>query len=469
MPNSQNPHSPIKVSKQSWLWTFISVSIVITLFFTLFKVEGQPFQWKVDAKDWTGFGQSYDNDVLEVAEKGSETQGKITKKIDKITTTQKRLQPAKTLWDWMSLFLAPATLAGLGFWFQASQEQAKAVQAKAEKERDEDRQRDDAIENYINSISDLLVGKNLSILAKQKARGMLDTQKQDLVDALDVGMDLIRARTLSIFQRFTDDKDPNRTDGKRKGSVLLFLYETGLIGKQKKDEQGQEDTEPKLFQALLSLSGADLTRANLTHANLFRADLTHANLSNADLRGATLLYANLSRAKFIGADLSNARLHSAILNAADLSGATLRGTFLRGAGFHAAILSGADLRGAFITGADLSTATLKDTIFRGADFTNANLSAADLRGADFSAANLSGAILLGVDLSSVRPGTLTQEQLEGEKQPLLCKVKLPHDIEVDPDRDCKNLLEVLQERYPKQCSNLAVAQAYVQGYVGLWT
>jgi cbb3-type cytochrome oxidase cytochrome c subunit len=73
----------------------------------------------------------------------------------------------------MSLLLAPATLASLGFWFQSSQEQAKAAkeeaakkaekaskeraeeQTRQEKERAEDRQREDALENYINSISDL--------------------------------------------------------------------------------------------------------------------------------------------------------------------------------------------------------------------------------------------------------------------------------------------------------------------------
>lgn len=31
----------------------------------------------------------------------------------------------KTLWDWMELVFVPATLAGLGFWFQAVQESTK--------------------------------------------------------------------------------------------------------------------------------------------------------------------------------------------------------------------------------------------------------------------------------------------------------------------------------------------------------
>ena len=41
------------------------------------------------------------------------------------------------------------------------------------------------------------------------------------------------------------------------------------------------------------LSGADLSRANLSRANLSGADLSRANLSGADLRGADLSRANL--------------------------------------------------------------------------------------------------------------------------------------------------------------------------------
>ncbi|MGA7933198.1 MAG: hypothetical protein WCA35_06600, partial [Kovacikia sp.] len=92
----------------------------------------------------------------------------------------------KTLWDWLVVILAPATLAGLGIWFQISQEKdrkhreliekhrdARAAklasqQAREEKarmdERAEDEQREDALAAYLAGMSDLLVGKRLSYL-----------------------------------------------------------------------------------------------------------------------------------------------------------------------------------------------------------------------------------------------------------------------------------------------------------------
>jgi len=133
---------------------------------------------------------------------------------------------------------------------EQSQAEKRELMNQHKQKRRDDRLHDKALETYINSISDLLLDKGLSILAKQNARGMLDTEQQDLLDA---GIDVIRARTLSIFRRFTDYKDSNRTDGQRKGNILIFLYETGLIRDQKVNDQGQEETEPKQIEALLSL------------------------------------------------------------------------------------------------------------------------------------------------------------------------------------------------------------------------
>ena len=86
--------------------------ILIVIAFILFRIEGKAFQWELQARDWTGFGKNYDNDVLTVTEI---TVSPGNKKTQKTITTTKRLQPSKTLWDWMSLLIAPATLAGLGF------------------------------------------------------------------------------------------------------------------------------------------------------------------------------------------------------------------------------------------------------------------------------------------------------------------------------------------------------------------
>jgi hypothetical protein len=134
----------------------------------------------------------------------------------------------------------------------------------------------------------------------------------------------------------------------------------------KNDESGEQ----------ANLYRAKLSRANLYRANLFRADLSMANLSKA----------NLSRANLSGADLSWANLSRADLSGADLSWANLSRADLSGADLYRADLSGADLSGADLSGANLYRA----------DLSGANLSGADLSGANLSGADLSGANLSGV-------------------------------------------------------------------------
>jgi len=119
-PQLLQPTQPRRALRR-WVWVVVvlgGVAVGGRLLF--FEVEGNPWQLPLKARDWTGFGESYDNNVSVVTEKGTEADGKTTKRIDKTTTTERKLQPAKTLWDWASLLLAPATLAGLGFWFQSS-------------------------------------------------------------------------------------------------------------------------------------------------------------------------------------------------------------------------------------------------------------------------------------------------------------------------------------------------------------
>jgi hypothetical protein len=62
--------------------------------------------------------------------------------------------------------------------------------------------------------------------------------------------------------------------------------------------------------------GANLSRADLSDANLSGADLSGANLSRANLSDANLYGANLSRANLSGADLSGANLSRANLSGA---------------------------------------------------------------------------------------------------------------------------------------------------------
>jgi uncharacterized protein YjbI with pentapeptide repeats len=121
---------------------------------------------------------------------------------------------------------------------------------------------------------------------------------------------LAKGRTLRVLPRL---------DGERKARVLQFLYETGLIFKDR---------------SVVDLLGADLRAANLSRANLSRANLRGADLSRANLGGANLR----------GADLNGANLREANLHWADLISANLSRTYVGRTDLSLADLTGADLR-----------------------------------------------------------------------------------------------------------------------------
>jgi len=78
--------------------------------------------------------------------------------------------------------------------------------------------------------------------------------------------------------------------------------------------------------AILADHGCWLRGEGGKRADLSGADLTRAVLTDADLSGARLTRADLTRAVLTGADLSGARLTRADLTDADLTDAVLHGT-----------------------------------------------------------------------------------------------------------------------------------------------
>jgi uncharacterized protein YjbI with pentapeptide repeats/beta-lactamase regulating signal transducer with metallopeptidase domain len=164
------------------------------------------------------------------------------------------------------------------------------------------------------------------------------------------------------------------------------------------------------------LSHADLSGANLTGTRLAGADLTEANLSGADLTNADLSHCKSTGANLSGASLHGTRLAGMDLTRVDLSGADLRGLDLKEVRLAGAALSGADLAGwdlsrqdlsrvdlsgANLTGTRLVGAVLTDANLSGANLTDTDLSHARMSGANFSGARLHGTRLVGVDLAHV--------------------------------------------------------------------
>ncbi len=373
--------------------------ILTVLFLAGISILTSIFSW-----DWTGFGSGVSQITITSASRG-------------ITTTRE-LQPGKTLWDWLGLLAALAVPVVVGFgvaWFTHSQQvrdqqiaeqraesERLAAEQRAESERlaaeqravsereiAADNQREEALQTYLDKISELLLKEHLR-----------ESQPEDEVQKI------ARIRTLTVLHRL---------DAVRKASVLQFLYEAGLITK------GAENAIIDLTGANLSradLSKRNLSRIKLNGANLTEADLTETDLSGADLHAATLSGADLTKANLSDVDLSkvdlrNARLEQTIMGNAILRGADLRrtnpppsvrlsrcvSTLILWGDLIAADLTDADLTGAFLGGFDLSGACLRRTNLTEADLTEALLTNADLSGANLSKANLTGAKSNGANLS----------------------------------------------------------------------
>src|SRR5437660_5041489 len=259
-----------------------------------------------------------------------------------ITKTEK-YQPGKTLWDWFSLLIIPTMLAAGGFLFtRAERKSADLTIAKRErvdKEIASEIARDNILEEYFDRISSLIL-----------EQGLVTHEKNHPV------ANIASTRTLTSLQRLG-------SDGKRKGNILIFIYNAKLISTS---------------HEIIVLSQANLEESDLRKANLAGANLANANLTGAKLTGAKLVDANLTGAKLTGAKIVDANLTGAKLTRADLVDANLTG----------AKLTEADLQEA-----DLFKSILAYSDLTGAILTKAKMLGVRLRGANLNRANLDGAVV----------------------------------------------------------------------------
>jgi uncharacterized protein YjbI with pentapeptide repeats len=331
-----------------------AAAVVVAAVVVLIRV-GQHYQW-------TGFGES------------------VRPKAD-----NQEIQPRKTLWDWLQLFIVPLALAAIGLWFSAQQDahqqEIEKDRAKSDRHIEEQRAQDAALQAYLDQMSQLMLEGNLR---RSKESSEVRT--------------LARARTQTVLERL---------NSRRKGSVVQFLYEASLLNKE----------NPVVSLSDVRLSGANLSHLELSDANLSEAELKGANLSDVNLSDANLSEAKLKGANLGDANLSDANLSDAKLDGADLSLAILPGADLSGAALKGAILSDAILSDAKLEGAVLSLANLRRADLSGADIGGGTfLFDADLRRAELNDANLKGAYLRGANLREAEG--VTQEQLEKQAETL---------------------------------------------------
>src|SRR5215210_2823216 len=165
----------------------LEVATALAAVVVLIRV-GQQYQW-------TGFGES-------VQPKSGDQE----------------IQPRKTLWDWLQLFIVPLALATLGLWFSVQQDTRQQL-------LEEQRAQNAALQAYLDQMSQL----------------MLQGDLRDSKEGSEVRRTLARARTQTVLGQLDSD---------RKASVVQFLYEASLIKKE----------DPVLNLSDIDLSGANLSQ-----------------------------------------------------------------------------------------------------------------------------------------------------------------------------------------------------------------
>jgi hypothetical protein len=160
--------------------------------------------------------------------------------------------PKQTLWDWLGLLVVPAVLAIGGYLFTRSENRRMRENADRQRTLDrelaDERRQDDVLQAYLDEMSRLLTDKE---------RPLHRAEQGDYLSTV------ARARTITALSRL---------DAKRKGNLVQFLYEAGLINRG----------HAVISLADADLRGADLYAATLRHADLRAADLSRANLARAD-------------------------------------------------------------------------------------------------------------------------------------------------------------------------------------------
>jgi uncharacterized protein YjbI with pentapeptide repeats len=279
-------------------------------------------------------------------------------------------QRSKTLWDWLQLLIIPLALAIIAILFNRAER-------KNEQEIAYDNQRETALQEYFDRISELLL--------------------EDKLPNLPNAVTILRARTSTVIRSL---------DPIRRANLIRFLSEADLINQSTNGDLEKIDLQEA------NLASIKMCKVNLSFANLRGADLSEVDLSEASLFETNFNGAKLNDALFTRADMRGAHLYKAELLVADLSEANLQGVDLSNSGMLRVNLSKADLSNAnlsksFLYGADLSEANLS----------KANMCTANLGRADLSNANLTGADLLNSYLedTNLKGAKVTPEQLAKAK------------------------------------------------------
>ena len=183
---------------------------------------------------------------------------------------------AKTMWDWLDMLVVPIAGVWLAGLFALARARADKRSEEA-RELAEERTQVETLSAYLEGMQELITVEHL-----------LSSTENGPVKAV------ARARTLAALRIL---------NGTRKGILLRFLHEAGLV----------DGPAPRLELTLADLTDVDLVGAELKHINLEGANLRRGDLNGAILQGAHLQGALLNDADLGFADLTDATVDNAQL------------------------------------------------------------------------------------------------------------------------------------------------------------
>jgi uncharacterized protein YjbI with pentapeptide repeats len=252
-----------------------------------------------------------------------------------------------------------------------------------------------------------------------------------LLSALLVGLALAPSASADIFQwEYINPADP--AQGKQQ-SKTLCIDGAGAYAGPGTYLANRNLTKAYLIDADLGPYAAgdlaypsDLTRVNLSQADLASAnlldaqgyfailqdaDLSHANMANSLFAAANLSYANLTQANLTNATFTISYDIDNIPHQTNVTGATFTGAQVRGARlttiigltasqlYSTASYQAHDLTGISLGANDMSAWNFAGQNLMGADMSWSTLTGANLAGANLTSANFDHAKLIGVDLT----------------------------------------------------------------------
>jgi uncharacterized protein YjbI with pentapeptide repeats len=206
---------------------------------------------------------------------------------------------AKSLWDWLDLLIIPFAI-GIVAWSFKEAEKEKS------NKNEEERAQNDVLDSFIKIMTDLITNYSLA-----NSKSTLETK---------------------IIARTRINLALNRLNAIRKGQVIQFLFESGLI-----------DQNPQI-----KLLGGNIKDALLDGIVLSEAEIKGAYFNNASIKCSNLNRAIFTSSNFTSADLSNSLVENTDFSYTNLTKTKLKGMDLRSANFEGANLTKADLRGSQI-------------------------------------------------------------------------------------------------------------------------